>query len=92
MRNLQTYQRRILALLCLLIFISLLLFPIHDCTGKDCAICAFLSIVKGMIPFVFFHAVFLALGHPGFRFYTLRQTSAIHSKDTLVLQKVKLSN
>lgn len=84
--------RRSLALLCLLILLCMLLSPIHDCSGKDCAICALISVSESVIAFVFLYAVFLVLGDPVCKFYTFITERTIHRNDTLVLQKVKLSN
>lgn len=83
---------RILALLCLMLLLCVLLSPIHDCSGKDCAICAVLSASSKVIAFVFLYAALLDIGDLDCKFYTFIRERAIHRSDTLVLQKVKLSN
>lgn len=92
MRKLHMNWKRIIALLCLLILLCMLLSPIHDCVGKDCAICALISFSKSVISLAFLYAVSPAFGNPICRVCALRRETTIHRNDTLVLQKVKLSN
>ncbi|MDD6643863.1 MAG: hypothetical protein ACI3VU_06100 [Faecousia sp.] len=92
MRKSHMAWKRSLALLCLVILLCMLLPPIHDCSGKDCAICALISVSKNVFTFVFLYALFLDLGDQVCKFYTFIKERMIHRNDTLVLQKVKLSN
>ncbi len=92
MRKSHIAWKRSIALLCLVILLCMLLFPLHDCAGKDCAICALISFSKSVIALAFLYAIFPAFGNPICKVCALRRETTIHRNDTLVLQKVKLSN